>query len=798
MTAHAKPRFCKRHQASDGAKGWWNHWLTAISTVGAVMWLQMLPADAQPLPPEDCLALDQPEKSLPLIRMPELVSKGGKLRQTILLQDELRRLNDTRDASAVKCDHVFLRFFQGDAAVPPPVPLDGSPAPPPAGKYKDPAPGPTLRARVGDIVQLTFLNQVDVLNHANTLDRGKDSRACDKFPVGAGGVAPDKGYPENAGDTPPNCFHGSSTANIHFHGTHTNPNTTGDNVFLHVRPSPRSGGKPKVTAKSIEASFARFFADCERHLNNDILSEWPYTWDDLPVAWTREQRDLLRKHDNGKPADQRLWPENQKQINAKGWPQYYVGAFPFCFRLPKYTAAVWPPPSDHPLKMGQAPGTHWYHAHKHGSTALNVSNGMTGAFIIEGEYDDDLNAFYGKIGDNPWMRAQPVLVINQLGQSSNLARNAPINPQAFSVNGRLQPTLTMRAGEVQLWRIVNTASRSFAHFVPPTDGFEWMQIAEDGVQFEFKNYKGSLNKPVLLAPGNRADLLVKAPTNLSKYKIMVQDTVTRSGLTSTSPQPLVLMYVEVSGSTPEKQEQTQFIGMEPPVAETEVPKTFPRFPVFLADIADKEVKYQRTLRFNSKGQGVKQQHTIDGEQFSEKIGARVLLNTVEEWKMENYTTIETGPNRTNIDHPFHIHVNPFQVVELFDPNDTVRVGEKDLPKYVFHDDPTNRDPAQCYLDPLKPKMWKDCQDIKTRNIWWDVFPIPSGKIARGADERPIMDSNGEPIVVPGYFKMRSRFVDFPGFYVLHCHILAHEDRGMMTIVEVQKISPTTQLPLRHH
>ena len=55
--------------------------------------------------------------------------------------------------------------------------------------------------------------------------------------------------------------------------------------------------------------------------------------------------------------------------------------------------------------MGQAPGTHWYHAHKHGSTAINVANGMTGAFIIEGKYDDDLNAAYAgyTLKDNkPW------------------------------------------------------------------------------------------------------------------------------------------------------------------------------------------------------------------------------------------------------------------------------------------------------------------------------------------------------------------------------------------------------------
>ena len=54
--------------------------------------------------------------------------------------------------------------------------------------------------------------------------------------------------------------------------------------------------------------------------------------------------------------------------------------------------------------MGQAPGTHWYHGHKHGSTALNLANGMAGALIIEGDYDDKLNPFFTK---------QQVLVLQQ-------------------------------------------------------------------------------------------------------------------------------------------------------------------------------------------------------------------------------------------------------------------------------------------------------------------------------------------------------------------------------------------------
>ena len=54
---------------------------------------------------------------------------------------------------------------------------------------------------------------------------------------------------------------------------------------------------------------------------------------------------------------------------------------------------------------------------------------------------------------------------------------------------------------------------------------------------------------------------------------------------------------------------------------------------------------------------------------------------------------------------------------------------------------------------------------------------------------------GTPIKVPGYFKMRSRFVDFSGLYVMHCHILAHEDRGMMTVVQVAPLTPPPMMAM---
>src|SRR5690349_12356967 len=40
------------------------------------------------------------------------------------------------------------------------------------------------------------------------------------------------------------------------------------------------------------------------------------------------------------------------------------------------------------VPKNHAPGTFWYHAHLHGSTALQVSSGMAGMLIIEGGIDE--------------------------------------------------------------------------------------------------------------------------------------------------------------------------------------------------------------------------------------------------------------------------------------------------------------------------------------------------------------------------------------------------------------------------
>ena len=754
-------------------------WLLILIGIAAIVGSHALSARAQQV---DCLPMQQS-----LVKIPEIVSSDGFLRGTILLNDQLERINfrtppqsvpgDLTQRTADTCFAQYVRAYH----------VGGEPLPPP-GSLTDPLPGPTLRARVGDIIELTFLNQINPADFGNSIDMDLKSggTGCDEV----SGIYPAK-------DTFPDCFHGSTTGNIHFHGTHTNPNSTGDNVLIELRPSnPQQDGANAVTAETYKTAFAKFFADCERKLRADPLSEWPTDWlKDLPTEYTTDQKARLQTYDAQSGQD--LWGANEKSLLAGAWPQYYIGAYPYCFQLPKYTAQNFPPPSG--LLMGQSPGTHWYHAHKHGSTNIDVQNGMSGVFIIEGAYDDALNAYYNRLPN--WTRTQPVMLVNQIGGTPNLEHprvgRTDKGPD-FSVNGRLQPVVSMYPGEVQLWRIANSSPRSTIYMPFLPEGFTWRQLAQDGVQLAPDNYDNSLNKPLRITPGNRVDLLVKAPLkpdlplapvqvlpNVASAEINIVPNAQTIGYPSAPPPPVPLLWLSVGGQGPEMQL---------------IPKDkLAPLPPYLKDIGDDEIQGTKTITFASKGPGSSVQHTINGVQFNDKIPEQWIavdkVNKVEEWKIVNETTFQP------IDHPFHIHINPFQITEVFDPN---QVANGDY-IYVF-DSTVKLKPGQCYLDPTKPDTWKPCNARpSTQRIWWDVFPIPSGRTVTVSGAGTLTVSGGgtvtvsgsRTVTVGGYFKMRTRFADFPGVFVLHCHILAHEDRGMMTIVSVA-VPKRQLLCVSHH
>ena len=755
---------------------------------------------------------------------PEIKSSDGVLKGTVTLADEFQRMPPT-NAGNKNCPQQLVRVYR--PGLPPPAPNE----------LLNPVPGPTLRARVGESVQLAFVNTVD----ANRFDRNVVIGPNGCMQVGTNG----KQYPGSF-DVFPNCLHASSTANIHYHGTHTNPDSTGDNVFLQILPLPRdNAGDLTTTPAEATAGLEQFFKGCAKQLK-DPLNRWPARWSDMPSDWIQKQTELLKAYQAKNP-DQAIWDADEALIHD-GWPQYYIGAVPYCFVLPHKPENQ--PVSEGDLRMGQAPGTQWYHAHKHGSTAINVMNGMTGAFIVEGQYDDDLNAFYAsygvKRGTDPkparWdTGSQPVLVLNQLGTTPNLLSGAGTGPAGpagapFVVNGLVGPKAHMQPGEVQLWRIVNSSSRNAAYFMAP-EGLQWRQLAQDGVQFARPTYAspGNANRPFYMAPANRVDLLVQAPMRPDTFNVRIQPVMARDQVKPTPLHPnandplpgVVLMTVEVSGDPVTQNGEPVQAPMPFPI-EGKAPDQ----PKFLADITDAELARnnftKREFTFDSKAPQSPQQHTINGFQFEDSLGranVSVPLGDVEEWTIKN-TTSAPG----SIDHPLHIHINPFQITEVFDPNEnlanpetgtlltqlqvTDKNGQKKIltqdecdklsdgthcvtipvPRYVTDkailSDPHNPFAArQCFLDPKNENTWSVAgacgpQRPGSHLVWWDTFAIPSAR----------NDPNAAT-PIPGYFKMRSRFVDYPGTYVMHCHILIHEDRGMMFTVDV---SPPPRLMVHHH
>ena len=115
------------------------------------------------------------------------------------------------------------------------------------------------------------------------------------------------------------------------------------------------------------------------------------------------------------------------------------------------------------------PGTHWYHPHPHGATHDQVSSGMAGFLIVEGDVDEAINrAMTGQTWPDPEMRQGPFdyrerLIFLQRVEAFPVdfdARPRRRNLRAAflleAADGPKKPgTMLMRPGAVERWRVLN-------------------------------------------------------------------------------------------------------------------------------------------------------------------------------------------------------------------------------------------------------------------------------------------------------------------------------------------------------
>src|SRR5262245_24187806 len=154
-------------------------------------------------------------------------------------------------------------------------------------------------------------------------------------------------------------------------------------------------------------------------------------------------------------------------------------------------------PADHTR------GTYWYHPHHHGSADVQVASGMAGAIIVEGDFADVPEV----VPARERVRVLTQVVFDAFGTVEDFVTVFPETSTRFlAINGQRRPTIDMRPGEVQRWRLVGSQYQD--NMLLELDQHRLNVIAYDGIQL------GTLQemKQLLIAPGQRADVLVQAGT----------------------------------------------------------------------------------------------------------------------------------------------------------------------------------------------------------------------------------------------------------------------------------------------
>lgn len=332
-------------------------------------------------------------------------------------------------------------------------------------------------------------------------------------------------------------------------------------------------------------------------------------------------------------------------------------------------------PDDHPS------GLFWYHPHLHHHVAEQLFAGMFGAIIVEDEIDG-LAEVAGA--------TQRLVMLhdtrNTTTEAGMLAATVMETRDGREgdlvlVNGLATPDIAATSGKLERWRLLNASSSRFYRL--KLDGHALNLIASDG---------GRLAAPqpvdeLVLVPGERAEVLVQ-PVKAGSYTLRSLP-ISRGPMGASAELALATMTVAGGDASPAA------------------------LPAKLATIRDPNtmnVASTRNVTMEMQMGGGPPRFVINGREFDpSRVDINVTLGTIEDWVVRN-----VGP----MDHPFHLHVWPFQVMEQSRPG------------------------------PL-PRGWKD------------TVNVPAG----------------------GFVRVRLPFEQIGGKTVFHCHILDHEDLGMMATIE---------------
>jgi FtsP/CotA-like multicopper oxidase with cupredoxin domain len=305
-------------------------------------------------------------------------------------------------------------------------------------------------------------------------------------------------------------------------------------------------------------------------------------------------------------------------------------------------------------------------------------------------------------------------------------------------------------------------------------------IARDGVTYAPENYDTLRSDSVLYTyPGNRVDLFVQAPpadSGLRTFELRVRTLrpeprshkVRTHTLDTAQPNGLPLLRFRLSPSAA--------------AYDTTLPAALPALPSFLHNIG--VTRDTAVVVFNDTGFDERRPRPTPTQFYLGTVGnpfmrfndtviyipistkgraIPMVLGESQTWRVRNYSV--------STNHPFHIHTNPFQIVHVnYGPHDTFADHYKFLNEAAARGAP----------------------------VWSDVVPLPVSWVdSSGATPVPHV---GEVIIAQRY----DHFGGCPdcglasGNLVMHCHILGHEERGMMQLLRIFRTRQAAHHFVRTH
>ena len=345
-------------------------------------------------------------------------------------------------------------------------------------------------------------------------------------------------------------------------------------------------------------------------------------------------------------------------------------------------------PANHPA------GMFWYHPHLHGLVAKQVSRGLAAPLIVRGALDqipeiaaarEEFLVLQDFSLDSRGQIVEPGMSQQMHGREGSL----------ITTSGKVNPAYAIQQHGLLRLRILNASVARY--YLLQLEEHPLYVIGTDG---------GGLPAPqamdqTLLAPGQRVDILIRGERDSGSYRLLNlpydRGSIemmgggmmggTRMGASPQAPQTLAT--VAYQGRSPQVWNIPSRLVEVPELPSTNVVRRF---------TLSQGMAMMSGMSF-----------LINGQQFdANRVDSGVHRNTVEEWEYEN---------TTGMDHPMHLHINPFQVIG---------------------------------------------PDGKAERAWRDIINVRAGSKAR----------------------FRVQFNDYTGKTVQHCHILDHEDRGMMATVEI--------------